>query len=135
MVRSIDFGKLNLKKVFTSENQSEDTFSGPFRHGTEIQWRVKEAYSVPINSHNTKLYSQNKLMIGFSTNRVEGTDFYLVVEGGDEPRYAIWNSQAWIFPDGHSGYGPYVLIDENVRKIFIQNGSHGVVDIVVYESF
>ena len=71
--------------------------------------------------------------VTFTTSRVEGTDFYLNVEGENDARYSIWNSQAWIFPDGHSGYGPYVLIDENVRKIFIQNGSHGVVDVVVYE--
>src|SRR5262249_31915174 len=69
----------------------------------------------------------------FGTQRDEGTDFYLHVEGEYGNRYRIFQGQAWIFADGHSGYGPYVLKDEHVRKIYIQNGNHAVVEVAVYE--
>ena len=36
--------------------------------------------------------------------------------------YAVFQGQALVFDDGHSGLGPYILVDRYVRKIFIQNG-------------
>jgi hypothetical protein len=119
-----------------SGKEQDMPFTGSYRLGTENRWRVKEAYTVPIGAYSTKHYQPQKLLMTFTTSRDQGTEFYLHVEGQDtDGRYAVYQGQAWIFPDGHSGYGPYVLVDERVRKIFIQNGENGAVDVVVYETY
>jgi hypothetical protein len=111
-----------------------DTLRGPYRLGQDSRWQLKEAYSVPLGQQSTKVYAPQTLLITFSTEREEGTDFYLHVEGQDsDGRFPVYDAQAWIFKDGHSGYGPYILVNEHIRKIFIQNGTHGVVEVAVYQ--
>ena len=98
------------------------------RGGVIAQW------SVPIGAASSRVQRWGAVQIEFSTNRNEGTDFYLHVEGevdDDSNRYPVFQGQAHIFADGKSGLGPYVLQDNHVRKIFIQNGQNGVVDVVV----
>ena len=93
--------------------------------------QVIAQYSVPIGAQSSRVQNWGSVKIEF-WNSTGGADFYLHVEsdsGGS--RHPVFQGGALVFDDGRSGLGPYVLIDHDVRKIFIQNGQHGVVNVKV----
>ncbi len=73
------------------------------------------------------------VMLEFATPHPAGADFYLHVEEfvGDNGRRNIYQGQAHVFPDGHSGLGPYRLAGQRVWKVFIKNGASGPINVVM----
>lgn len=98
-----------------------------------LSFRLDEVYTVAVGQESLRKWGRKSMMICFSTTRVEGTDFYLHVEGTTgSSRYRIFQGQAHIFASGQGGLGPYLLKDGGVRKIYIQNGRHGTVTVAIY---